>query len=119
VGRGSPTAVMFGTHLDFPSPYREAMFALDWAYGRVLAIHLAPRGAGYRASLELFAQGQPLNVTDLAAGPDGAMWLTPGGRKPRSALSRTPRTVKVAPPPAPSRHEEAAARFAARQRELR
>ncbi|MGH7139491.1 MAG: hypothetical protein ACREHD_27410, partial [Pirellulales bacterium] len=38
VGRGSPTAVMFGTHLDFPPAYREAMFALDWAYGRVLAV---------------------------------------------------------------------------------
>lgn len=119
VGRGSPTAVMFGTHLDFPSPYREALFALDWAYGRVLAVHLAPRGAGYRASLELFMQGKPLNVTDLAAGPDGAMWLITGGRKTRSALYRVARTSVSESAPAPSRHENEAVEFAAHQRELR
>jgi putative heme-binding domain-containing protein len=119
VGRGSPTAVMFGTNLDFPSPYREALFVLDWAYGRVLAVHLAPRGAGYRASLELFMQGKPLNVTDLAAGPDGAMWLITGGRKTRSALYRVARTARPAPPPAPGRHEHEAAEFAAQKRDLR
>ncbi|MBI3865404.1 MAG: c-type cytochrome [Planctomycetia bacterium] len=119
VGRGSPTAVMFGTHLDFPSPYREALFALDWSYGRVLAVHLAPRGAGYRAALELFMQGKPLNVTDLAAGPDGAMWLITGGRKTRSALYRVARTGTTEPAPAPGRHEKEAAEFAARQREQR
>lgn len=119
VGRGSPTAVMFGTRLDFPAPYREAMFALDWAYGRVLAVHLAPRGAGYRASLELFMQGKPLNVTDVATGPDGAMWLITGGRKTRSALYRVTRAATVAPAPAPGRHEQEALEFSARKRELR
>jgi putative heme-binding domain-containing protein len=119
VGRGSPTAVMFGTQLDFPSPYREALFALDWAYGRVLAVHLAPRGAGYRASLELFMQGKPLNVTDLAAGPDGAMWLITGGRKTRSALYRVARAATLAPAPAPGRHEKDAVEFADQKRDLR
>lgn len=119
VGRGSPTAVMFGTQLDFPSPYREAMFALDWAYGRVLAVHLAPRGAGYRASLELFMQGKPLNVTDLATGPDGAMWLITGGRKTRSALYRVARTAMLAPAPALGRHEKEALEFSAQKRDLR
>ncbi|HWB10990.1 MAG TPA: hypothetical protein VG826_17310 [Pirellulales bacterium] len=119
VGRGSPTAVMFGTDLDFPFPYREAMFALDWAYGRVLAVHLAPRGAGYRASLELFMQGKPLNVTDLATGPDGAMWLITGGRKTRSALYRVVRAATFAPRPAPGRHEQEALEFAAQKRDLR
>jgi putative heme-binding domain-containing protein len=119
VGRGSPTAVMFGTHLDFPLPYREAMFALDWAYGRVLAVHLAPRGAGYRASLELFMQGKPLNVTDLATGPDGAMWLITGGRKTRSALYRVARATMLAPEPVPGRHEQEALEFAAQKRDLR
>ena len=119
VGRGSPTAVMFGTQLDFPSPYREAMFALDWSYGRVLAVHLAPRGAGYRASLELFMQGKPLNVTDLAAGPDGAMWLITGGRKTRSALYRVARAATLAPAPSPSRHEQEAVEFSGQKRDLR
>lgn len=119
VGRGSPTAVMFGMQLDFPSPYREALFVLDWAYGRVLAVHLAPRGAGYRAALELFLQGKPLNVTDLAVGPDGAMWLITGGRKTRSALYRVARKASIVPTPAPSRHEQDAAEFAAQKRDLR
>lgn len=119
VGRGSPTAVMFGTHLDFPSPYREAMFALDWAYGRVLAVHLTPRGAGYRASLELFMQGKPLNVTDLSAGPDGALYLITGGRKTRSALYRVAYTANPSPPTAPGRHEVEVAEFSARRRDLR
>src|SRR3569623_218347 len=110
---------MCGTHLDFPAPYREAMFALDWAYGRVLAVHLAPRGAGYRASLELFMQGKPLNVTDVATGPDGAMWLITGGRKTRSALYRVTRAATLAPAPAPVRHEKEALEFSARKRELR
>lgn len=119
VGRGSPTAVMFGTNLEYPAPYREALFVLDWAYGRVLAVHLAPRGAGYRASLELFMQGQPLNVTDLAAGPDGALWLITGGRKTQSALYRVAFTGKAETLAAPGRHELDAVEFAARQRAVR
>jgi putative heme-binding domain-containing protein len=88
IGRSSPTSVMFGYDLKFPPPYCNALFALDWTYGRVLAIHLAPRGATYRAAAELFLQGRPLNVTDVAAGPDGSMYLITGGRKTQSALYR-------------------------------
>ncbi|HEY2253777.1 MAG TPA: hypothetical protein VGH74_22035, partial [Planctomycetaceae bacterium] len=125
VGRGSPTAVMFGTNLEYPSPYREALYVLDWSYGRVLAVHLAPRGAGYRAALELFLQGKPLNVTDIAAGPDGAMWLITGGRKTQSALyrvafsGRPEPAAKSEPTGAIGRHEQEAARFAGQQRALR
>jgi putative heme-binding domain-containing protein len=88
IGRSSPTSVMFGDQLNFASPYRQALFALDWTYGRVLAIHLAMRGGTWRAAPELFLQGRPLNVTDVAAGPDGAMYLITGGRKTQSALYR-------------------------------
>ena len=96
IGRSSPTSVMFGDQLAFPAPYRSALFALDWTYGRVLAVHLFPQGAGWRASTELFLQGRPLNVTDLAAGPDGALYLITGGRKTQSALYR----VSALQPPA-------------------
>lgn len=88
IGRSSPTSVMFGYDLKFPLPYRDALFALDWTYGRVMAVHVAPRGATYRAAAELFLQGRPLNVTDVAAGPDGSMYLITGGRKTQSALYR-------------------------------
>ena len=88
VGKGSPTAVKSGRHGSFPEPYRQAMFALDWAYGRILACHLSPRGAGYACRVEQFLKGRPLNVTDLDFGADGSMYLVTGGRKTRSALYR-------------------------------
>ena len=116
VGRGSPTAAMFGTDLKFPAEYRRAMFALDWTYGRVLAVHVAPRGCGYRASLETFLQGRPLNVTDIAAGPDGAMYLITGGRKTQSALYRVAYTGAKEATAEESAHERACAEFAAKRR---
>src|SRR5262245_6081002 len=33
IGKGSPTAVMFGSDLKYPAEYRRALFVLDWAYG--------------------------------------------------------------------------------------
>ncbi|MFM7072560.1 MAG: c-type cytochrome [Planctomycetota bacterium] len=123
IGRSSPTSVMFGDSLAFPAPYRSALFALDWTYGRVIAVHLFPQGAGWRASTELFLQGRPLNVTDLAAGPDGAMYLITGGRKTQSALYRV---AAIKPPAQPvqavetsSIHAADANRFATTQRARR
>lgn len=88
VGRGSPTAVKFATGSQFPPPYRDALFILDWAYGRVMAVQMEPRGSSYACRGETFLQGRPLNVTDLEFGPDGAMYLITGGRKTQSALYR-------------------------------
>jgi putative heme-binding domain-containing protein len=88
IGKGSPTAVKFGTHSRFPRPYQQALYILDWAYGRIIAVHLDAHGAGYRARAETFVRGQPLNVTDLDFGPDGDMYVVSGGRKTQSALYR-------------------------------
>ena len=88
IGKGSPTGVKFGTKSRFPPPYRKALFILDWAYGRILAVHLSPRGASYDCRAELFLKGRPLNVTDLDFGPDGAMYFVVGGRRTQSALYR-------------------------------
>ncbi len=88
IGKGSPTSLDFGYDSHFPPRYREALYILDWAYGRVLAVHLQPRGAGYVAAAETFLQGQPLNVCGLDFGPDGAMYLVTGGRKTKSGLFR-------------------------------
>lgn len=119
VGRGSPTAVMFGDALRFPPPYRYALFVLDWTYGRVLAVHLDPRGGGYRAAVETFLQGRPLNVTDVAAGPDGAMYLITGGRKTQSALYRVAYIGKTNRGVHDSRHESEASEYSEVQRTLR
>ena len=88
IGKGSPTGVRFGTGSRFPPDYQEALYILDWAYGRILAVHLVPRGSTYMGEAEVFLRGEPLNLTDLVFGPDGAMYFVTGGRKTRSALYR-------------------------------
>jgi putative heme-binding domain-containing protein len=88
IGKGSPTGVKFATRSRFPPNYRRALFILDWAYGRIFAVHLTPQGAGYDCRSELFVKGRPLNVTDLDFGPDGAMYFVVGGRRTQSALYR-------------------------------
>ena len=119
IGRGSPTAVMFGTRLQFPAEYRRALLILDWTYGRILAVHLLPRGAGYLASAETLLKGRPLNVTDLAAGPDGALYLVTGGRKTQSALYRIAFTGEMPPERSLSSHEAACRKQADAARDLR
>lgn len=88
IGKGSPTAVKFGTRSSFPARYRDSLFVLDWAYGRVVAVHMLPRGSSYLMTGETFLKGRPLNVTDLDFAPDGSMYLVTGGRKTQSALYR-------------------------------
>jgi len=99
VGRGSPTGLVFGTKGRFPERYRRAMFAADWAFGRILAVHLTPKGATYGGSVESFITGQPLNVTDLEFGPDGSLYFMTGGRGTRTSLYRV--SYEGAPGPEP------------------
>ena len=88
IGLGSPTAVKFGTQSNFPEPWRSALFILDWAYGKIHAVHLKPRGASYAGKAEVFLKGRPLNVTGIDFGPDGAMYFITGGRRTQSGLYR-------------------------------
>ncbi|MDB4644700.1 c-type cytochrome [Rubripirellula sp.] len=88
IGKGSPTTVKFGTRSNFPPKYRQGLFVLDWAYGRILLVNLLPRGSSYTMTSETFLKGRPLNVTDLDFGPDGSMYLITGGRKTQSTLYR-------------------------------
>jgi putative heme-binding domain-containing protein len=88
IGLGSPTGVKFGTKSKFPRKYQEALFAMDWSYGRIFAVHLKPAGASYTGDYESFVKGKPLNVTDLEFGKDGAMYFITGGRGTQSGLYR-------------------------------
>ena len=88
IGLGSPTGVKFGTNSKFPGKYKSAFYILDWAYGRIIAVHPEVRGASYTGTAETFIKGRPLNVTDLDFGPDGAMYFVVGGRRTQSALYR-------------------------------
>lgn len=88
IGIGSPCGVKFGTRAHFPARYREALFLQDWSYGRILAVHLEDHGATYRGTFEEFLKGQPLNLTSMAFGPDGALYFCTGGRGTQSGLYR-------------------------------
>ena len=88
IGVGSPTGVKFGTKSNFPEEYRKALFAFDWSYGRIFAIHFKPDGASFSGEYEAFLKGKPLNLTDLEFGKDGAMYFITGGRGTQSGLYR-------------------------------
>jgi putative heme-binding domain-containing protein len=115
IGPGSPTGMIFGTGAKFPAKYQRAMFALDWTYGTLYAIHFIPDGGSFRAEKEEFVAGKPLPLTDVVIGPkDGALYFAVGGRKTQSALFRVTYTGQestapvAALPPTPEaklRHE--------------
>lgn len=119
IGKGSPTAVRFGRASNFPAPWKDALFILDWAYGRVVACHLYPRGAGYVCCSAAFLKGRPLNVTDVDFGPDGAMYLITGGRKTESSLYRVRWVGELTIPEKATPQEDAGNTFSSQQRELR
>ncbi|TWU25160.1 Cytochrome c [Novipirellula galeiformis] len=89
IGPGSPTGTTFGYGAKFPAKYQEALFALDWSWGKLYAVHLEPNGSSYTATKEEFLTGAPLPITDAIIRPqDGAMYFTIGGRRVQSGLYR-------------------------------
>ncbi len=88
VGLSSPTGVEFGTRARFPERWRRARYVCDWADGTLYAVHLDPAGASFTGTFEVFARGKPFPITDACVAPDGAMYVTTGGRQTQSALYR-------------------------------
>jgi len=89
IGPGSPTGMTFGYGAKFPAKYQNALFALDWSWGKLYAVHLEPDGSSYKATKEEFVTGVPLPITDAIIHPqDGAMYFTIGGRRVQSGLYR-------------------------------
>ena len=56
------------------------MFVGDWSLGQIHAIKFEREGATYKAKMTTILKGRPLNVTDLAVGPDGGLYFCTGGR---------------------------------------
>ena len=103
IGPGSPTGVTSGEGARFPARYQHAIFANDWTYGTMYAIHLKPEGAGYVAEKEEFLSGRPLPLTDVVIHPkDGAMYFAVGGRGTESAVYRVTYVGKEKTTPAPA-----------------
>ncbi|MDO8544049.1 MAG: DUF1080 domain-containing protein [Opitutaceae bacterium] len=88
IGPGSPTGVTFGYGAKFPTRYQNALFILDWSWGKLHAIHLEPNGSSYKATREEFLSGSPLPLTDAVIHPDGAMYFAIGGRRVQSGVYR-------------------------------
>ena len=90
-GRGSPTGVACYRHTAFPEKFRGAVFACDWTFGRVVA--LTPPGAsgpGLEKPVE-FMTGRGhfgFAPTDIAVAPDGALFVSVGGRGTRGSVFR-------------------------------
>ncbi len=95
-GRGSPTGVACYRHTQFPEKYRDALFVLDWTYGRVHLLPLRPAADTWSTEPELFMSGTGQNgfaPTDAEVGPDGSLYICIGGRGTRGGVYRIRHTL--------------------------
>ena len=99
-GRGSPTGVVCYRHDQFPETYRDALFVLDWTYGRVISLPLARSGSSYSSKPESFLTAigaYGFAPTDIEVGKDGSLYVSVGGRGTRGGVYRVT-YQKNAPP---------------------
>jgi len=86
--QGSPTAILSGAKLRFPTKYNSGLFIMDWSFGTIYYANLIPKGSSYSATREEFLSGTPLPLTDMIAGSDGNLYFATGGRSLDSHLYR-------------------------------
>jgi glucose/arabinose dehydrogenase len=96
-GRGQVTGMTFYHHYAFPEEYRNSLFLANWTLGKISALKLKPSGGSYSATSELFVDDPSLHVTDLAVGPDGALYFVTGDQGMAGGLYRIRWTGKVPP----------------------
>ena len=90
LGRGSPVGVEFYHSYAYPPEYFDAFLEGDWSRGRVVLSKFKRSGATYELEEPAtdFIYGEPLNVTDVAIGPDGLVYFTMGGRMTQGGFFR-------------------------------
>ena len=88
IGQGSPTGVIMGKDLSFPTKYQNGLFAFDWSFGTMYYIDTRRNGSSYTGNKEEFVAGVPFPMADGVAGDDGAMYIVAGGRRLTSHLVR-------------------------------
>ena len=108
IGPASPTGVMNSMGLQFPPPWNECMFFLDWTFGTMWAGFITEESRDASTPqfrVEPFVAGRPLPLTDAVA-MNGEMYFSVGGRNLPSAIFRVraenPIAIKRAPMPVPA-----------------
>lgn len=101
MGPASPTGVAFGTGGKMPAKYQRALYACDWTFGTLHAVHLRADGGGWAGEREPIAWGKPFALTDVVVHPgDGHLYALTGGRNGDSGLYRIRYTGKESTAPA-------------------
>ena len=103
IGPGSPTDVISGRGMKAPAKYQQAIYAFDWTFATIYAIHLTPDGASFKAEKEEFIAGAGLPVSGGVIGKDGAMYFATGGRRGESNLWRVVYTGSESTVPKPAK----------------
>ncbi len=106
IGPGSPTGVLAGRGFKAPAKYQQAIYAYDWTFATIYAIHLQPDGASFKATKAEFVAGAGLPVTDGVVGQDGAMYFATGGRRGESNLWRVVYIGSESTAPQPAKFEK-------------
>ncbi len=88
MGPGSPTAISFGHHSNFPAEFQDNLFVCDWTFGTIFTVTMQETGSSYTGTKAEFLHGSPLNIAAMRFGPDGAMYFLTGGRLTESRLYR-------------------------------
>jgi putative heme-binding domain-containing protein len=88
IGPGSPTAISFGHHSNYPDYYQDKLFLCDWTFGTIYTVDLEESGSSYVGTKKEFLNGTPLNIAAMRFGPDGHMYFVIGGRNTDSKLYR-------------------------------
>ncbi len=94
IGPGSPTAISFGHHSNFPAEFQDKLFICDWTFGTIFTVEMQESGSSYTGTKSEFLHGSPLNIAAMRFGPDGAMYFVTGGRTTASRLYRIRSTSK-------------------------
>ena len=96
LGRGSPTGVAVYQHRAFPKKYHDAVFVLDWTFGRVIAVYPSSnledsKRIPNKVPAEVFMQPSGTTgfaPTDICVCADGSLLICVGGRGTTGAVFR-------------------------------
>lgn len=107
VGRGSPTGLHVYRHRMFPERYRHGVFSLCWTFGRIYFFPLEPDGSTFKGTAETFVKtvgDVGFAPTAMAVGPDGALYVSIGGRGTRGSVFRIAYKAKAKAAPTDDLH---------------